>query len=63
MLGDTFPVIDKLAKSFVRFVQRCLSDDRHTVTFLVNYGVHVGSIFSLSGQNVAFCYSRFGVLD
>ena len=53
------PVIDELPRRSVRFVQRCLSSDSHTIRFVVNFGVYVGRIFLPIGPNVAFNSSRF----
>jgi len=49
------PVIDELAKCFVRFMQRCLSSYIYAVTFIANYGVYVGRMFSPIGRNDFFC--------
>jgi len=51
VLSNTLPAIDELAKRSVRFVQRCLSSDSHTVRFVANYGVCVlGGCFRLLGE-------------
>ena len=61
LLSNSLPVIDKLAKPFIRFLQQCLSSDSYLVRFVTNYGVHVGCIFSPIGLNVFFCCSGYMV--
>jgi len=62
VLNNTLPVIDELAKCFVRtvrFLQKCLSSDSYAVRFIANYGMYVGRMFSPVGLNAFFCCSRY----
>ena len=39
VLSNALPVIDELAKRFVRFLQKCLSSDSYAIRFIANYGM------------------------
>jgi len=59
MLRNSLPVIDELAKQTVIFVHQYLSNDSYLIHFTNYHGMYVGSTFSLIGQNVFLCCSKF----